>query len=69
MKYWNKLDTFVSKQELIKIINMTDYIKSNCHVFLVIGIGGSYMGAKAIIEALSPMYNRKKPEIIFPLFL
>lgn len=65
LKYWNKLDTFVSKQELIKIINMTDYIRSNCDVFVVIGIGGSYMGAKAVIEALSPMYNRGKPEIIF----
>ena len=34
-------------------------------VCLVIGIGGSYMGAKAVIEALSPIHNRKKPEIIF----
>lgn len=65
LKYWNKLDTFVSSQELKKIVNMTDYIRSNCDVFVVIGIGGSYMGSKAVIEALSPMYNRKKPEIIF----
>lgn len=65
LHYWNKLDTFVSKQELIKIINTSDYIRSNCDVFVVIGIGGSYMGAKAIIEALSPIYNKKGPEIIF----
>lgn len=65
LKYWNKLDTFISSQELKKIVNITDYIKSNCDVFLVIGIGGSYMGSKAVIEALSPMYDRKKPEIIF----
>jgi glucose-6-phosphate isomerase len=65
LKYWNKLDTFISSQELKKIVNMTDYIRSNCDVFLVIGIGGSYMGSKAVIEALSPMYDRKKPEIIF----
>lgn len=65
LRYWNKLDTFVSSQELKRIVNITDYIKSNCDVFLVIGIGGSYMGSKAIIEALSPMYDRKKPEIIF----
>ena len=65
LKYWNKLDTFVSNVELKKIINITDYIRSNCDVFLVIGIGGSYMGSKAVIEALSPMYNRKSPEIIF----
>lgn len=65
LAYWNKLDTYVSKKELIKIINITDYIKENCDVFLVIGIGGSYMGSKAVIEALSPIYNRTSPEIIF----
>ena len=65
LSYWNKLNSYVSKDELKKIVNVTDYIKKNCDVFLVIGIGGSYMGAKALIEALSPMYNRDKPEIIF----
>ena len=65
LKYWNKLDTFISSQELKKIVNMTDYIKSNCDCFVVIGIGGSFMGSKAVIEALSPMYERKAPEIIF----
>lgn len=65
LKYWNKLDTFISSQELKKLVNMTDYIRSNCDVFLVIGIGGSYMGSKAVIEALSPMYDRSRPEIIF----
>ena len=65
LKYWNKLDTFVSSQELKKIVNISDYIKSNCDVFVVIGIGGSYMGSKAVIEALSPTYNKNTPEIIF----
>lgn len=65
LSYWNKLDTFVSKKELIKIINLTDYIKANCDVFVVIGIGGSYMGSKAVIEALSSSYQKKSPEIIF----
>ncbi|MBR1386644.1 MAG: glucose-6-phosphate isomerase [Bacilli bacterium] len=65
LKYWNKLESFISSQELKKIVNMTDYIRSNCNVFLVIGIGGSYMGSKAVIEALSPMYDRNGPEILF----
>ena len=65
LSYWNKLDTFVSKDELMKIIETTKYIKANCDVFIVIGIGGSFMGAKAVIEALSPTFNRKAPEIIF----
>ena len=65
LSYWNKLNSYISKEELIKIVNITDFIKVNCDVFLVIGIGGSYMGAKALIEALTPIYDRKKPEIIF----
>lgn len=65
LAYWNKLDTFVSKKELIKIINTADYVKENCNVFVVIGIGGSYMGSKAVIEALSPLYDKSGPEIIF----
>ena len=40
LKYWNKLDTFVSNQEFKKIINISDYVKDNCDVFVVIGIGG-----------------------------
>ncbi len=65
LKYWNKLDTFISNQEFKRIISVSDYVKSKCDVFLVIGIGGSYMGAKAVIEALTPLYNKKGPEIIF----
>ena len=65
LSYLNKLETFISKEELHKIIDTSKYIKSNCDVFIVIGIGGSYMGAKAVIEALSPTFNRKSPEIIF----
>ena len=65
LSYLNKLDSYIHKKDLIKLINITDYIKENCDVFLVIGIGGSYMGSKAVIEALSPKYEKKKPEIIF----
>lgn len=48
-----------------KIKNMSNYITSNCDVFIVIGIGGSFLGAKAVIEALTPYFNKNKPEIIF----
>lgn len=54
--------------ELINDINKTSaYIRSNCDVFLVVGIGGSYLGSKAVIEALNPyFYNRvRTPEIYF----
>ncbi len=40
-------------------------IREKADVFVVIGIGGSYLGAKAIIDALTPYFNKDKVEIIF----
>ena len=65
LSYWNKKESFISDEELIRILEVSSYIKETCDVLIVIGIGGSYMGAKAVIEALLPIYNRKTPEIIF----
>lgn len=40
--------------------------KVNLDAIVVIGIGGSYLGARAVIEALKPhFYDKKSPEIIF----
>jgi glucose-6-phosphate isomerase len=53
---------------LISDINSTaSYIRNNCDVFLVIGIGGSYLGSLAMIEAIKPyFYNQKNnPQIYF----
>ncbi len=38
---------------------------SQLDVIVVVGIGGSYLGAKAVIEALSPQFGKREPEIIF----
>lgn len=65
LSHWMNTDTYITKQELLDIKNTAANINKICDVFIVIGIGGSYMGAKAVIEALSPIYSRRKPEIIF----
>ncbi len=65
LSYWNDLNTFVTHEELKTIIETANYVRENCDVFIVIGIGGSYMGTKAIVEALKPAFDRSKPEIIF----
>ena len=65
LAYWNDINSFVSKDELNAIMNVANYVRDNCDVFIVIGIGGSYMGSKAIMEALLPTFNKGKPEIIF----
>ncbi len=40
-------------------------IRDEADVFVCIGIGGSYLGAKAVIEALSPYFGQSGPEIVF----
>ena len=65
LSHWLNLNTYVKKEEFTQIKKVAEDIRNSCDVFVVIGIGGSYMGSKAVIEALSPIYNRSKPEIIF----
>lgn len=62
---WTDIKTCISKEELQKIIDVSKEIRSFCDCFIVIGIGGSYLGSKAVIDALSPYFKKEKPEIIF----
>lgn len=70
---WTDLPSrFVKNEEFDRIKKASKKIKENSDVLLVIGIGGSYLGAKAVIEALTPnFYNefeedvRKTPKIYF----
>lgn len=66
---WLTLPTDYDKEEFDRIKKASEYIKANCDVLIVIGIGGSYLGARAVIEALtSPNYNSIKkdtPDIYF----
>ena len=66
---WTTLPNDYDKQEFAKIKECAEKIKKDCDVFIVIGIGGSYLGARAVIEYLkSPLYNNLKkdtPDIYF----
>ncbi|MCI5515211.1 MAG: glucose-6-phosphate isomerase [Oscillospiraceae bacterium] len=66
---WIDLPTNYDKKEFSRIKKAADYIKSNADVLIVIGIGGSYLGARAVVEAVkSPNYNLLKkdtPQIYF----
>ena len=43
------------EQDLVNdILATAEEVKSKCEVLLVIGIGGSYLGTKAVLEALNP---------------
>ncbi len=66
---WVDLPTNYDKEEAARIIKAAEKIKSDSDILIVIGIGGSYLGARAAIEALkSPFYNNMKkdtPDIYF----
>lgn len=69
---WIDLPVDYDKDEFSRIKQAAEKIKSDSDVLLVIGIGGSYLGARAAIEFLShSFYNvltkeqRKNPEIYF----
>mgnify|MGYP004732386387 CR=1 FL=1 len=69
---WIDLPVDYDKEEFARILKAAEKIKSDSEVLLVIGIGGSYLGARAAIEFLRHnFYNcvskeiRKTPEIYF----
>ena len=66
---WLDLPVNYDKNEFAEIKKAAEKIKKNTDVFIVIGIGGSYLGARAAIEFIrSPMYNNIKkdtPDIYF----
>ncbi len=60
---WLTLPTDYDKEEFARIKKAAEKIKKNTDVFIVIGIGGSYLGARAAIELLtSPFYNNLKKD-------
>ena len=69
---WLELPTNYDKEEFKRIKKAAKKINKESDVLLVIGIGGSYLGARAVIDALtSSFYNilpekqRKYPQIIY----
>lgn len=66
---WVDLPVNYDKEEFARIKAAAEKIKSKADVLVVIGIGGSYLGARAAIELLkSPYYNNLKkdtPDIYF----
>lgn len=69
---WINLPTEYDKEEFARIKQAADKIQQDSEVLIVIGIGGSYLGARAAIEMLSnSFYNiqskeqRKTPQVLF----
>ena len=66
---WVNLPENYDKEEFARIKIAAEKIKQNADILVVIGIGGSYLGARAAIEFVkSPLYNNLKkdtPDIYF----
>ncbi|MGD6832653.1 glucose-6-phosphate isomerase [Sutcliffiella halmapala] len=69
---WIDLPTAYDKGEFARIVKSAEKIKADSDVLLVVGIGGSYLGARAALEMLNhSFYNalskeqRKTPQVIF----
>ncbi|MBQ4137748.1 MAG: glucose-6-phosphate isomerase [Clostridia bacterium] len=66
---WVDLPVNYDKDEFARIKKAADKICKSCDILVVIGIGGSYLGARAAIEYVkSPLYNNLKkntPDIYF----
>jgi glucose-6-phosphate isomerase len=67
---WVHLPSSVTEAEFSAIEKKAGYFRDNTEIVVVIGIGGSYLGAKSVLEALSDNFwalkdHQKNPRIIF----
>ena len=62
---WLHLPQTIRDTELDRILAAADLIRSRSKALVVIGIGGSYLGARGAIELLRPVLGRGDPEIFF----
>ena len=53
------------KEELQRMLKDAQYVRENFDILVVCGIGGSYLGARAALEALNGLKSPDKMEIIF----
>ena len=69
---WLELPTNYDKEEFKRIKKAAKKIENESDILIVIGIGGSYLGARAVIETLTSSFNnilqnsqRKYPQILY----
>lgn len=67
---WLHLPTSISADFLKELQDCANTLRANCEAIVVAGIGGSYLGARAVIEALSNSFawltnDKNNPTILF----
>ena len=66
-KGWVKLPETIDSELVGSIIETAEEIRDKCTLFIVVGIGGSFLGAKAVIDALNGSRDGW-PEVVFAGF-
>ena len=62
---WRDLLENPNSDLIAQLTQLGKKIHDSADVFIVCGIGGSYLGAKAVIDALKPPFTKCGPEILF----
>ena len=66
---WVNLPSSIKDSELVDIESVANSLKKKVEILVVIGIGGSYLGAKSVVEALSNSFQALKSKQDNPLVL
>jgi glucose-6-phosphate isomerase len=66
---WLALPAMVNESDISRIESVADRLRENSDTVVVIGIGGSYLGARAVIEALQSPFEEcaqgRNPKIVY----
>ena len=62
---WNDILANPNDAMLQEITSYAACVREDADIFIVCGIGGSYLGAKAVIDALKPHFGNNGPEILY----
>lgn len=62
---WVRLPSSISPKFIDEMVQCAATLHTKSDLFVVIGIGGSYLGARAVIEALSNPFTGTQPQIVY----
>ncbi|MFA6883521.1 MAG: glucose-6-phosphate isomerase, partial [Paludibacteraceae bacterium] len=67
---WLSLPSSITEKFMDEVVAVANDLRSRCEVVVVAGIGGSYLGARSVIDALSNSFgwlqqDSKNPVIVF----
>lgn len=67
---WLNLPSSITEEELVDIENTAKNLRERCDIVVAIGIGGSYLGTKAVVEAINNSFDflqteRKNPVLLY----